>query len=77
MNNIAKLYVVGTPIGNFDDLSFRSLGSLKQVSLIAADDYKNTVKLMRHFDSQNNYVKLRVTDVGRYSVRYWEDKRLI
>ncbi|TRV03659.1 MAG: 16S rRNA (cytidine(1402)-2'-O)-methyltransferase [Microcystis wesenbergii Mw_MB_S_20031200_S109] len=50
MNNIGKLYVVGTPIGNLDDLTFRSLATLKKVSLIAAEDTRHTGKLLQHFD---------------------------
>ena len=50
MNNIGKLYVVGTPIGNLDDLTFRSLATLKKVALIAAEDTRHTGKLLQHFD---------------------------
>ncbi|BCU14325.1 16S rRNA (cytidine(1402)-2'-O)-methyltransferase [Microcystis aeruginosa] len=50
MNNIGKLYVVGTPIGNLDDLTFRSLATLQKVTLIAAEDTRHTGKLLQHFD---------------------------
>ena len=50
MNNLGKLYVVGTPIGNLDDLTFRSLATLKKVALIAAEDTRHTGKLLQHFD---------------------------
>ena len=50
MNNLGKLYVVGTPIGNLDDLTFRSLATLKKVTLIAAEDTRHTGKLLQHFD---------------------------
>ena len=42
--------MVGTPIGNLDDLTFRSLATLKKVSLIAAEDTRHTGKLLQHFD---------------------------
>ena len=48
------LYIVGTPIGNLNDLSFRALNILKNVSLIACEDTRQTKKIMSKFEFKNN-----------------------
>ena len=50
------LYVVGTPIGNLEDLSSRALNILKNVSLIACEDTRQTKKIMKRFEFSNNLV---------------------
>ncbi|MCT8339289.1 16S rRNA (cytidine(1402)-2'-O)-methyltransferase [Flavobacteriaceae bacterium TK19130] len=47
---MGKLYVVPTPIGNLQDMTFRAVEVLKEVDVILAEDTRNSGKLLKHFE---------------------------
>lgn len=55
-NQAGKLYLVPTPIGNLGDMTFRAVNVMKQVALIAAEDTRNTQKLLNHFDIKTKQI---------------------
>ena len=57
-----KLFLCATPIGNLEDITFRVLRTLKEVDLIAAEDTRNSIKLLNHFD-----IKTPMTSYHEYN----------
>lgn len=51
-----KLYVVGTPIGNLGDMTYRAVETLEKVDFICAEDTRVTLKLLNYFDIKNKLV---------------------
>lgn len=57
-----KLYLCATPIGNLEDITYRVLRVLGEVDLIAAEDTRNTIKLLNHFE-----IKTPMTSYHEYN----------
>ena len=57
-----KLFLCATPIGNLEDITYRVLRTLKEVDLIAAEDTRNSIKLLNHFE-----IKTPMTSYHEYN----------
>lgn len=66
-----KLYLCATPIGNLEDITFRVVRTLKEVDLIAAEDTRNSIKLLNHYEIKTpmtSYHEYNKFDKGKYLV---------
>ena len=54
--NKGTLYIVGTPIGNLDDITIRAINTLKKVDVILAEDTRQTLKLLNHFEISKHMI---------------------
>lgn len=66
-----KLYLCATPIGNLEDVTFRVVRTLGEVDLIAAEDTRNSIKLLNHFE-----IKTPMTSYHEYN-RIEKGKKLV
>lgn len=65
------LFLCATPIGNLEDMTFRVIRTLKEVDLIAAEDTRNSIKLLNHFD-----IRTPMTSYHEYN-RFEKGKKLV
>ena len=61
-NKTGTLYLCATPIGNLEDMTFRVIRTLKEVDMIAAEDTRNSIKLLNHFE-----IKTPMTSYHEYN----------
>ncbi len=56
---VSELYIVGTPIGNLGDITFRALETFKAVDVVAAEDTRHTLELLTHFEIRKPMISCR------------------
>lgn len=70
-----RLYIVATPIGNLGDLTIRARDLLASVDVIACEDTRHSLVLLRHYDIRKPLVSLREHNEAAGSARLIEDLR--
>lgn len=68
---VGKLYLCATPIGNLEDITYRVVRTLNEVDLIGAEDTRNSIKLLNHFD-----IKTPMTSYHEFN-KYDKAKQLV
>lgn len=73
---LGKLFIVGTPIGNLEDMTFRAVRILQEADYIAAEDTRNTIKLCNHFEIHTqmiSYHEHNTRVAGEKIIEYLQD----
>lgn len=74
------LYLCATPIGNLEDMTFRAVRTLKEADLIAAEDTRNSIKLLNHFEIRTpmtSYHEYNKIEKGKKLVRLLQEGKNI
>lgn len=77
---MGKLFLVATPIGNLKDITLRALDTLKNVDLIAAEDTRQSLKLLNHFNIKRplmSYHKYNENDKSELLIQKLKDGKNI
>lgn len=64
-----KLYLIPTPIGNLEDITYRAISTLKEVDIVYAEDTRETIKLLKNFD-----ISKKVESCHKYTEMMHKDK---
>ncbi|NLL75688.1 MAG: 16S rRNA (cytidine(1402)-2'-O)-methyltransferase [Clostridiales bacterium] len=75
-----SLYLCATPIGNLDDMTLRAIDTLKSVDLIAAEDTRNSIKLLNHFDIKTpmtSYHEYNRVEKGHYLIGQMQEGKSV
>ena len=75
-NTAGMLYLCATPIGNLNDITSRVLDTLRNVDLIAAEDTRNSIKLLNHFDIHTeltSYHEYNKVEKAEYLIRKMQE----
>lgn len=71
-----KLYLCATPIGNLGDITFRVLDTLREADLIAAEDTRNSIRLLNHFEIRTpltSYHEYNKVEKAEYLIRQMQE----
>ena len=74
------MYICATPIGNLEDITYRVVRILGEVDLIAAEDTRNTIRLLNHFDIHTpltSYHEYNKVDKAKELVRQMQEGKKI